>query len=90
VGFCVQSSGRQAFGRFPWFALFFLRARRLRALLAISASNLNVIARAIALTILCLPLSLADEKRVASFARPDRGARFPDARNQVTILTQRD
>jgi hypothetical protein len=37
--FVFRASGRQAFGRFPWFALFFLRARRLRALLAISASQ---------------------------------------------------
>ena len=44
-----------------------------------------VIARAIALTIPCLPRSLADEKRVGSLARPDSGARFSDARNQATI-----
>ena len=43
-----------------------------------------VIARAIALTIPCLPHSLADKKRVGSLARPDRGARF-HARNQATI-----
>jgi hypothetical protein len=36
-----------------------------------------VIARAIALTIPCLPHSLADEKRVGSLDRPDMGARFP-------------
>jgi hypothetical protein len=29
----------------------------------------------------CLPRSLADEKRVGSLTRPDRGARFTDARN---------
>jgi hypothetical protein len=47
-----------------------------------------VIARAIALTILCLPHSLADENRVGSLARPDTSARFSDARNQATILPQ--
>jgi hypothetical protein len=36
VGFRVLGpNDRQAFGRLPWFALFFLRARRLRALFAI-------------------------------------------------------
>jgi hypothetical protein len=35
VGFTSQRTGNQAFGRLPWFALFFRRARRLRALLAI-------------------------------------------------------
>jgi hypothetical protein len=30
----------------------------------------------------------ADEKRVGSLARPDRGARFPDARNQVVWCHQ--
>jgi hypothetical protein len=38
------------------------------------------VARAIALTVPCLPHSLADEKRVSSLTRPDRGARFTDVR----------
>jgi hypothetical protein len=41
-----------------------------------------VIARAIALTIPCLPHSHADGKRVGLLVRPDRGARFADARDQ--------
>ena len=51
---------------------------------------LIVIARAIALTIRCLPQSLADEKRVGSLSRPDSGARFSDVRNRRSSLPHTD
>jgi hypothetical protein len=57
----------------PWFALFFLRERRLRALLAICASPFIVIARAIALTILVFLTRSPTKKRVAPSSRPGRG-----------------
>ena len=38
---CLGANDRQAFGRLPWFALFFLRARRLRALLPSEPPEIN-------------------------------------------------
>src|SRR5688572_30943659 len=35
-------------------------------------------------TVPSLPHSLADKERVSSLARPERGARFTDARNLIT------